>query len=37
MKVFDRLFAWVVHFIMERQLDYFVSKNKKVFDELAKK
>jgi hypothetical protein len=37
MNVFDRLFAMVVHFITKRQLDYFVNKNKKVFDELAKK
>jgi hypothetical protein len=37
MNAFDRLFAWFVHFITKRQLDYFVNKNKKVFDELAKK
>jgi len=37
MNVLDRLFARFVHFVTKRQLDYFVNKNKKVFDELAKK
>jgi hypothetical protein len=37
MKAVDRLFARFASFITKRQLDYFVSKNKKVFDELSKK
>ena len=37
MNAFDRIFAWFARFITKLQLDYFVSKNKKVFDELAKK
>jgi hypothetical protein len=36
METFTRFLARIVHFITTRQLDYFVSRNKKVFEELAK-
>lgn len=36
MEAFNRFLAKIVHFVTTRQLDYFVSRNKKVFEELAK-
>jgi hypothetical protein len=36
METFTKFLARIAHFITTRQLDNFVNRNKKVFDELAK-